>query len=93
MKRLLLTTAIVLGATLAAHADSNTWNDTTGQNRGDYAVNQDADYCQWQVGRDRNGPWAESPAMKRCMRSRGWAYDHTDYEPWTWRHHHRRHGW
>jgi len=93
MKRIILTTALLLGTTFVAHADHNVWNDLTRQDRSDYVLNQDAEYCQWQVGRDRNGV-PTSPAMKRCMRSRGWGFDHTDLEPWTWHHHHHwRHGW
>jgi len=95
MKRLLLTAALLLGTTFVAHADNTVWNDLTGQNRSDYAISQDADYCQWQVGNQYNGV-PTSPAMKRCMRSRGYRFDHTDLEPWTWHHHrhwHHRYGW
>ena len=93
MKRLLLTTALLLGATLAAHADHNTYRDTTGQNRSDYVLDQDGEYCNWQVGPDRNGR-PTSPAYRRCMLSRGWRLIRTDLEPWTWHHHwHHHYGW
>jgi len=94
MTRLLLTTALFLGATFAAHADHNVWTDMTRQSRSDYQLHADTDYCDWQVGVDRNGV-PTSPAYKACMRKRGWRLDHTDLEPWTWRHHHhwRHYGW
>jgi len=95
MKRVLLTTVILLGATYAAHADQDIWNDTTGRDRGDYAATRAAEYCAWKVGPTTNGV-PTSAATKRCMASRGWSYERTDLEPWTWRHHHHwryRYGW
>ena len=89
MKRILLTTVILLGATFAARADNTTWTDLTGQNRGDYALHQDGEYCHYQVGPDLNGH-PTPPAYKQCMRSRGWRLAAVTWEPWTWRHHH---GW
>jgi len=95
MKRIMLTAALLLGSTFVAHADHNVWNNLLKQPRGDYEAIQDAQYCEWKVGPDLNGV-PTSAATKRCMRARGWAFDHTDLEPWTW-HHHRhwryRHGW
>jgi len=95
MKRVILTTVIFLGATFAAHADHDVWNNLLTQQRGDYAVNLDVEYCAARVGPTVNG-MPTSAATRRCMRSRGWALDHTDVEPWTWRHHHHwhhRYGW
>ncbi|MBV8839985.1 MAG: hypothetical protein JO000_25910 [Alphaproteobacteria bacterium] len=89
MKRILLTTVILLGATFAARADNTTWTDLTGQNRGDYALHQDGEYCNYQVGPDLNGH-PTPPAYKQCMRSRGWRLAAVTWEPWTWRH---NHGW
>ncbi|MBV8839984.1 MAG: hypothetical protein JO000_25905 [Alphaproteobacteria bacterium] len=90
MKRVILGAMILLGATFAAHADNDVWNDITGQNRGDHAATRAAEYCAWKVGPTINGV-PTSAATKRCMRSQGWTFNHTDLEPWTWRH--RHHYW
>jgi len=91
MNRIILTAALLLGTTFAAHADNTTWTDLTGQARGDYALHADGEYCNEQVGPDINGT-PTPPAYKRCMRGRGWRLAYTTYEPWTWRHHHHGYG-
>jgi hypothetical protein len=92
MTRLILTTALLLGTTFAAHADNNVWTDMTRQSRSNYQLHTDTDYCDWQVGVDRNGA-PTTPGYKACMRTRGWRLAHTTYDPWTWRRHHNHYSW
>ena len=85
MNRLILTAALFFGATFAAHADVNVWSDMTHKDRSDYVLYNDSDYCAYATGRDLNGV-PTSQGMKNCMRARGWRFDHTNLEPWTWHH-------
>jgi hypothetical protein len=80
VKRIVLTAALLLGATFAAQADINTWHDTTGRSRSNAALQVDANYCTWVAGHDRNGT-PTTPQFKRCMLSRGWRLIRTKYEP------------
>jgi len=84
MTRTILTAALLLGTTFVAHADTNVWTNTTGHGRSDYELRADTRYCRHQTGPDLNGV-PTSSAMKRCMRSQGWRFDHTRLEPWSWR--------
>jgi len=84
MNRTLLTAALFLGATFAAHADTNVWTDMSRQHRSDYQLHSDTRYCRHMTGPDLNGV-PTSRAMKSCMRHQGWRFQRTVLEPWTWR--------
>jgi hypothetical protein len=63
-------------------ADHNFWVDARKRGRGDAAARADANYCIGQTGPDYVGQ-ETSPALKQCMLSRGWRFDHTERSP-TW---------
>ena len=80
MKRAALASILFFGAVFAAHADNDTYNDITGRNRGDDLLHVDTTYCDWRLGSPPNGT-VTSVAYKRCMRTRGWAFEQTQVEP------------
>jgi hypothetical protein len=80
MKRTILIAVLLLGATLGAHADNTVYKNLLKQPRNDDALHADGYYCDWQVGRDRNGV-PTSAAYKKCMLSRGWRYQSTTRTP------------
>jgi hypothetical protein len=82
MKRTILVTMLLLGAGLAARADTTVYTNMLKQPRGDDALHADTQYCDQRVGADKNGV-ATSARYKSCMRGRGWRYDHTTVEH-TW---------
>jgi hypothetical protein len=69
MKRGIMVAIVLCGTVLAAHADSNVYDDVTKHHRGDDALHADAAYCGWQP----NGS-IPSPEYRKCMLSRGWRY-------------------
>src|SRR5690349_5600558 len=86
MKRNILVAALLIATTLGAHADNTVYKNILKQPRNDDALQADGTYCDWQVGRDRNGV-PTSAAYKKCMLGRGWRYQYTTRTPaektWT----------
>jgi hypothetical protein len=76
MKRLALITLLLVGSALTAHADSDIYNNTLKQARGDDALHADTAICDQQLGAPQNGT-PTSRAYKRCMLARGWRFSHT----------------
>jgi len=79
MIRTILAAAVLLGGSLDAQADVNTWINTAKYPRGNDAVQVDARYCEQQVGQDTNGK-PTSRRFKQCMAGRGWKFDHSTYQ-------------
>jgi hypothetical protein len=76
MKRILITTALLLGTTLGAQAHSNdTYRDLVrpnGQPRSDAIFNADLDFCYRQTGASRYRQ--DTPAFQQCMLGRKWQW-------------------
>ncbi|MBR0714782.1 hypothetical protein [Bradyrhizobium liaoningense] len=79
MQRLSLIAALLIGGTVAAHADTDIWTNMLKQPRGDDALHMDSAVCDAQLGKPQNGA-ATSSAYKRCMRARGWRFSRTVHE-------------
>jgi hypothetical protein len=73
MKRLALVTLLLLGGALSAHADSDVYDNTTRQPRGDEALQADTNYCSQTLGAPQNGRPTPA-AYRRCMLARRWRY-------------------
>jgi hypothetical protein len=76
MKRTVLVAALVLGASLSAHADNTVYNNILKRPRGDDALHADGLYCDQRVGPDKNGV-PTSAAYRKCMLGRGWRFQYT----------------
>jgi hypothetical protein len=76
MKRMVMIAALLLGATLSAHADNDVYNDVTKHARDDNSLHADTGYCSQKFGAPQNGV-PTSRQFKRCMLGRGWKFDHT----------------
>jgi hypothetical protein len=76
MKRLGLMTLLLLGSVLSAQADSDVYNNTLKQARGDDALQADTETCNDQIGAPQNGT-VTSQAYRRCMLGHGWKFSHT----------------
>jgi hypothetical protein len=76
MKRIIVATALLVGATLAAQADTNYYTNVLKQPRSDDQLQADVRYCDAKIGGYQNGT-PPTAAYRRCMSSRGWRYDHT----------------
>ena len=79
MRRILLATALLLGGTFSAHADSDAFMPVGKHAHSDAALQAATDYCTQTVGPNRNGK-PTSPQFKRCMAGRGWRYVRTTRE-------------
>jgi hypothetical protein len=79
MKRIILTAVLLLGATLAAQADTNYYTNVLRQPRGDDQIQADVGYCNEKIGAYQNGT-PPTAAYRRCMAGRGWRFDHTRVE-------------
>src|SRR4249919_657663 len=82
MKRMVLVTILLLGGALNAQADTSTYNNICKEQRGDYELQIDAQYCDQRLGPVMNGA-NTSARYKKCMLSRGWRYERTNREH-TW---------
>jgi hypothetical protein len=76
MKRLGLMTLLLLGSVLSAQADSDVYNNTLKQARGDDALQADTETCNEQIGAPQNGT-VTSQAYRRCMLGHGWRFSRT----------------
>ena len=76
MKRLALVMLLLLGGALGARADSDVYDNIAKHPRGDDALQADTDHCSQTLGAPQNGR-STPAAYKRCMRARGWRYNHS----------------
>lgn len=83
MKRTLLSAIFICGSLIAAHADTDIYDDITGQHRSDDLMAADAAYCSDRLGAPQNGT-RTSAAYKACMRGRGWKFLRTVHTPATY---------
>jgi hypothetical protein len=79
MERLALAALLLLGSAFAAHADNDTYTNMAKTPRSDFELHADVDACAARLGHPKNGV-PTSAAFKRCMRGRGWRFDHTTVE-------------
>lgn len=79
MKRIAITTALLLGTVLCAQADTDIYKDVTKQNRSDDQLHGDTYACGDQFGMPQNGT-RTSREFKQCMLKFGWRFDHTNVE-------------
>ena len=80
MKLTVLVAALLLVGGAAAQADTNYFTNMLKHPRSDDVLHADTAYCDEQTGGNYNG--APSAAYLRCMRGRGWRFDHTRATPW-----------
>lgn len=76
MKPIILVTALLLAGGAAAQADTDHFTNILKQPRSEAVLEADAAYCKERTGPNRDGV-PTSAAYKRCMRGRGWRFDHT----------------
>ena len=79
MKRIAMTCVLLLGTTLCAAADNDTYTNLRKQPRGDDMLQGDVESCAQTLGRPKNGV-PTSRAFKRCMLTRGWRFERTKVE-------------
>jgi hypothetical protein len=79
MKRIVLVTLLLVGGIVAAHADSDIYDNVAKTPRGDFELQADTAFCTQKLGAPQNGV-PTSRAYKRCMASRGWRFNHTKRE-------------
>jgi hypothetical protein len=79
MKRLGLVTLLLFGGALNAHADSDVYNNTMKEGRGNEALQVDTAICNQRFGPPPNST-PTSRQYKSCMLGRGWRYSHTERE-------------
>lgn len=72
-KRAIIAAALLFGSMLAAHADTDIYDDITKQNRSDDLLHVDNAHCDDIYGAPQNGT-RTSAQYKRCMLSRGWRF-------------------
>jgi hypothetical protein len=72
-------TLLLFGGALNAHADSDVYNNTMKQARGDDALQVDTAICDQRFAAPQNGT-PTSRQFKSCMLGRGWRYSHTGRE-------------
>ena len=73
MRRALLACVFLLGTALGAHAATLIFDDTTGQDRSDAAVQQALSVCDGQAGVQKAYPSAQ---YRQCMQRQGWRFSH-----------------
>jgi len=82
MKRTIIGTMLILGATLtAAHADTWVFRDTlrpNGHDRSMAAKRADGRRCG-----TSHDMFTDGPSFEKCMLARGWAFDHVIPDPPT----------
>jgi hypothetical protein len=79
MKSLSLVVALLAGGIVAAHADTDIYNNVLKRQRGHDELQMDGAACDAQFGKPQNGT-ATSREYKRCMLHHGWRFDHTRRE-------------
>ena len=79
MKRFLLVPLLVGCSIVAARADKDVYDDVSKYARSDFELQADTNYCNQKIGAPQNGVPTPAP-YKRCMRSRGWRFNHTERE-------------
>src|SRR5579859_398513 len=90
MKRTLVVATLLIGTVLAAHADSNVYDDIAKHKRSDAALQGDVLYCNYLYGMTLRytTPTAQ---YRQCMLSRGWRYSHHERDNTYVDHYGRRH--
>jgi hypothetical protein len=82
MKRMIIVAILLLGATLGAKADNDTYFDNTRQGRGNDVLDADVNSCAQIFGMPQNGT-PTSRAFNRCMLGHGWRFQYTTLSPKT----------
>ena len=76
-KKIVLAAALLIATATAAHADNDVFTDMRKHHRSDAVLNADAATCREQTGQGSFNGSPMLPSYLRCMRARGWRFDHT----------------
>ena len=86
MKRIVLAAALLTAAAPAAYADHDVFTDMLKHHRSVDVLNATAEECREQTGQSNFNGAPMLPSYLRCMRARGWRFNHTavssDYHRW-----------
>ena len=77
MQRIVLGAALLMAAATAAHADHDVFTDTLKHPRSNAMLNAQGAECREQTGQSNRNGAAMLPSYLRCMRARGWRFNHT----------------
>jgi hypothetical protein len=77
MNRIVLAAALLMAAATAAQADYDVYTDMRKPHRGDAVLNADEAACKEQTGQSNFNGAPMLSSYVRCMRARGWRFDHT----------------